>query len=106
MACGLLATESRSRVRRVTMSLRMKAAVLYAPKEPLRLVDDIEVPEPERGQVLVGLAYSGVCQSQLMEARGKRGEDRFLPHLLGHEGSGVVLATGAGVEKVSKGQKV
>jgi len=42
----------------------------------------------------------------LMEARGKRGEDRFLPHLLGHEGSGVVLATGTGVDKVFKGQKV
>src|SRR6266581_479079 len=103
MACGLLATESRSRVHRVTMSLRMKAAVLYAPKEPLRLVDDIEVPEPERGQVLVGLAYSGVCQSQLMEARGKRGEDRFLPHLLGHEGAGTVIEVGSQVSKVRPG---
>jgi S-(hydroxymethyl)glutathione dehydrogenase / alcohol dehydrogenase len=88
------------------MSRHMKAAVLYGPNQPLRLVSGIEVPDPGQGQVLVRLAYSGVCHSQLMEARGKRGEDRFLPHLLGHEGSGVVLATGSGVEKVSKGQKV
>jgi S-(hydroxymethyl)glutathione dehydrogenase/alcohol dehydrogenase len=88
------------------MSLRMKAAVLYAPNQPLRLERDIEVPEPGPGQVLVKVAYSGVCQSQLMEARGRRGEDRFLPHLLGHEGSGVVLATGDGVDKVARGQKV
>ena len=54
------------------MSLRMKAAVLYAPKGPLRLVSGIEVPDPGPGQVLVKLAYSGVCHSQLMEARGKR----------------------------------
>lgn len=88
------------------MPLRMRAAVLYAPNEPLRLVNGIDVPDPGPGQVLVKLAYSGVCHSQLMEARGKRGEDRYLPHLLGHEGSAVLLATGAGVAKVSKGQKV
>src|ERR1041384_5508014 len=88
------------------MPLRMKAAVLYAPEEPLRLVSDIEVRAPGPGQVLVKLAYSGVCHSQLMEARGKRGEDRHLPHLLGHEGSGVVLATGSGVAKVASGGKV
>src|ERR1041384_3802804 len=88
------------------MPLRMKAAVLYAPEEPLRLVSDIEVRAPGPGQVLVKLAYSGVCHSQLMEARGKRGEDRHLPHLLGHEGSGVVVATGDDVSKVSKGQKI
>jgi S-(hydroxymethyl)glutathione dehydrogenase/alcohol dehydrogenase len=84
----------------------MKAAVLYAPNEPLRLESEIEVPEPAAGQVLVRLAYSGVCQSQLMEARGARGEDRFLPHLLGHEGSGVVLGVGAGVDKVACGERV
>lgn len=88
------------------MPLRMKAAVLHALYAPLRLESDIEVPEPGPGQVLVKLAYSGVCRSQLMEARGGRGQDRFLPHLLGHEGSGVVLATGEGVAKVARGQKV
>jgi S-(hydroxymethyl)glutathione dehydrogenase/alcohol dehydrogenase len=51
--------------------------------------------------VLVDVAYSGVCHSQLLEVRGQRGPDRFLPHTLGHEGSGTVLAVGADVTKVN-----
>lgn len=49
---------------------------------------------------------SGVCRSQVMETRGLRGEDRWLPHLLGHEGTGVVSETGTGVTKVSSGDEV
>ena len=79
----------------------MKGAVLFACGEPLRIVDGIEVPDPAPGQVLVRFAYSGVCHSQLMEVRGARGPDRYLPHLLGHEGAGTVLATGDGVTKVA-----
>ena len=84
----------------------MKAAILYELDRPLKIQEEIEVPDLRRGQVLVKLAYSGVCHSQLMESRGRRGEDRYLPHLLGHEGSGVVLATGEGVTKVRAGDKV
>lgn len=84
----------------------MKAAVLYELGKPLRVLDDIEVPAPQRGQVKVRLAYSGVCHSQLMEAQGARGADPYLPHLLGHEGSGVVIETGADVSKVKVGDRV
>lgn len=84
----------------------MKAAVLFACGEPLRVLDGIVMPSPARGQVRVRLAYSGVCHSQLMEVRGGRGPDRYLPHLLGHEGSGTVLAVGEGVTKVLPGDKV
>lgn len=56
--------------------------------------------------MLVELAYSGVCHTQLLEVQGKRGEDRFLPHTLGHEGSGVVQDVGAGVTKVKAGDRV
>ena len=84
----------------------MRAAVLYACGTPLRIVEGVEVPPPGAGQVHVRLAYSGVCHSQLMEVRGGRGVDRFLPHLLGHEGSGVVLAVGDGVTKVGPGDRV
>ncbi|PKL19084.1 MAG: acetoin dehydrogenase [Spirochaetae bacterium HGW-Spirochaetae-5] len=83
----------------------MKAAVLYKLREPL-VVEEIDIPKLKEGQVLVKLAYSGVCRSQLMEVRGKRGDDRFLPHLLGHEGSGIVVETGPGVKKVRKGDRV
>ena len=84
----------------------MKAAVLHALNVPLRMRNDIELPVLRRGQVLVKLAYSGVCHSQLMEAKGRRGEDAYLPHLLGHEGSGVVVEIGPDVAKVQSGDRV
>jgi S-(hydroxymethyl)glutathione dehydrogenase / alcohol dehydrogenase len=84
----------------------MKAAVLYKTGESLVVEDGIEIPTLQPGQVLVKVAYSGVCKSQLMEVRGKRGIDNYLPHLLGHEASGTVVDTGKGVSKVSKNDKV
>lgn len=74
--------------------------------QDLEIMRDVEVPEPGRGQVLVRLAYSGVCHSQLMETRGARGPDPYIPHLLGHEGSGRVEKIGAGVSKVCVGDLV
>jgi len=67
---------------------------------------DVKVPDPGHGQVLVRLAYSGVCHSQLMEAKGARGADPYIPHLLGHEGSGRIEKIGTGVSKVSVGDLV
>jgi len=84
----------------------MKAAVLFELGKPLVIEQDLEPPPLREGQVLVRLRYSGVCHSQLMEARGRRGPDRFLPHLLGHEGAGIVLETGPGVTKVRQGDTV
>lgn len=84
----------------------MNAAVLHVLGEPLRLHNDVEPPPLGRGQVWVQLAFSGVCHSQLMEARGKRGPDPYVPHLLGHEGSGVVLSVGSDVTKVAAGDHV
>lgn len=85
---------------------QMKAAVLSRLNEPLQVMSGIEYGAPGRGQVLVKLAYSGVCHSQLMEVRGRRGPDAHLPHLLGHEGSGKVIEVGDGVEKVKPGDLV
>lgn len=67
---------------------------------------DLEVPDLSPGQVLVKVIYSGLCHSQLMEVRGKRGPDKYLPHLLGHEGSGIVVDVGKEVSKVKPGDKV
>jgi len=58
------------------------------------------------GQVLVKIHASGICGSQLGEIDGVKGPDSFLPHLLGHEGSGTVIALGPGVRHVDEGQKV
>ncbi len=85
--------------------MRTEAAVLVELNHPLRHTQ-LELPELKPGQVLVAVAYSGVCHSQLHEVRGRRGADRFLPHTLGHEGSGTVLAVGDGVSKVRPGERV
>ena len=87
------------------MAEKTEAAVLYTPGKPLRITT-LEIPELKPGQVLVEIAYSGLCHSQLNEARGLKGEDKFLPHTLGHEGSGKVLAVGKGVTKVRPGDRV
>lgn len=82
-----------------------KAAILEELGAPLA-IKEIELPELTKGQVLVKILFSGVCRSQLMEVRGKRGADPWLPHLLGHEGSGVVVAIGEAVTKVAIGDDV
>ena len=83
----------------------MKAAVLNNTNTPLK-IEEIKFNKLQRGQVLVRIAYSGVCHSQLMEVRGKRGEDKWLPHLLGHEATGIVEDIGEGVTKIKIGDKV
>lgn len=88
------------------MPRTMKAAVLVEIKAPLQLV---ELTMPERldvGQVLVKIRFSGICGSQLGEIEGAKGEDKYLPHLLGHEASGTVMDVGAGVRHVKRGDLV
>jgi len=82
-----------------------RAAILFELNKPLR-IEEIEIPLLEPGQILVRVAYSGVCHSQLMEVKGQRGKDLYLPHLLGHEGSGEVVEIGKLVKKVKIGDKV
>ena len=84
----------------------LKAAVLYQTSQPLVIEDGIEIPGLRPGQVLVKVAFSGLCHSQLMEVQGKRGKDTYLPHMLGHEGSGIIVRIGDGVSKVRPGDKV
>ena len=84
----------------------MKAAILAESKQSL-IIDDITLPnELEFGQVLVKVHYSGICGAQINEIDAAKGPDKFLPHLLGHEGSGVVQETGLGVSTVKKGDHV
>jgi S-(hydroxymethyl)glutathione dehydrogenase/alcohol dehydrogenase len=88
------------------MPKTMKAAVLVAQKQPLA-IEEITMPEALAvGQVLVKVHYSGICGSQLGEIDGAKGEDKYIPHLLGHEASGTVLETGPGVRHVKVGDKV
>lgn len=84
--------------------MQTQGAVLYSTRD-LR-VEKFTVSDPRPGQVLVEVAFSGVCHSQLLEYAGKRGVDPYLPHTLGHEGSGRVLKVGPAVQKVKPGDKV
>lgn len=85
--------------------MKTTAAVLVQPGRPLELAD-LEVPKLKPGQVLVEVAFCGVCHTQVLEARGHRGEDRYCPHCLGHEGTGTVREVGTGVGKVRPGDRV
>ena len=84
----------------------MKAAVLTELKAPL-VIAVLQMPDQlAAGQVLVKVHFSGICGSQLGEIDGVKGEDKFLPHLLGHEASGTVLGIGPGVKNVKPADKV
>jgi S-(hydroxymethyl)glutathione dehydrogenase / alcohol dehydrogenase len=88
------------------LPVKIKAAILVQQNAPLELAE-IESPERLRfGQVLVKVQYSGICGAQINEIEGAKGPDKFLPHLLGHEGCATVLETGEGVRTVKKGDKV
>ncbi|OGT36779.1 MAG: dehydrogenase [Gammaproteobacteria bacterium RIFCSPHIGHO2_12_FULL_38_14] len=84
----------------------MKAAILVETGKPL-IIAELKLPEKlEPGQVLVKVQYSGICGSQINEIHAAKGEDKYLPHLLGHEGVGIVLETGPGVTQVKKDDRV
>ena len=84
----------------------MKAAVLVMTNQPL-VVAELQMPDLlSYGQVHVNLHYSGICGAQINEIEGAKGPDKFLPHLLGHEGSGVVQRVGPGVKTVEPGDHV
>jgi len=84
----------------------MRAAILTELNAPL-VVGELELPETlSFGQVLVKVHYSGICGAQINEIEGAKGPDKFLPHLLGHEGSGTVVDLGPGVRSVRKGDRV
>lgn len=70
------------------------------------MLAELDVPDLKPGQVLIDVAYSGVCHTQLLECKGLRGADPYLPHCLGHEASGVVREIGAGVTKCRVGDHV
>ena len=84
----------------------MKSAILVESRKPL-IVADIDLPTKlEYGQVLVKVCYSGICGSQINEIDAAKKIDKYLPHLLGHEASGIVEKIGDGVITVKTGDHV
>ncbi|MCO5176536.1 MAG: Zn-dependent alcohol dehydrogenase [Thermomicrobiales bacterium] len=79
------------------------AGVLYEPNQPIR-VEQVDLDDPRDSEVLVRIAASGVCRSDLHAING---EWRMpLPMVLGHEASGTVEAVGPGVTRVAPGDPV
>jgi Zn-dependent alcohol dehydrogenase len=56
--------------------------------------------------VLVRVLASGICGSKLQEISGFKGNGKFLPHLMGHEGFGIIEAIGPGVTRIKSGDSV
>jgi propanol-preferring alcohol dehydrogenase len=87
------------------MPKTMKAAVVHAFGEPLRL-EEVPVPVPGPGQALVKVVASGVCHTDLHAADGDWPVKPGLPFIPGHEGVGYVAALGSGVTNIKEGDAV
>lgn len=85
---------------------QMKAAILCQLNAPLEIVSLTLPSELKFGQVLVKVSVAGICGAQLQEIAGYKNNERFIPHLMGHEGAGKVVQIGPGVTKCSPGDRV
>jgi S-(hydroxymethyl)glutathione dehydrogenase / alcohol dehydrogenase len=84
--------------------VRIRAAVLEEFGAPL-VVQEVELAEPQAGEVLVRLEACGVCHTDLYTASGAD-PSGYAPAVLGHEGGGVVERVGDGVASVAPGDHV
>lgn len=86
--------------------LDLKAVRYYGPEEPLK-VEDVEIPQPSSGEVLVKVKAAGVCHTDLHFLDGTlkpwKGE---LPLILGHEIAGTIVELGEDVKGFRKGDRV
>lgn len=87
------------------MKGKMQAAVVEAFGKPL-VLRDYDIPTPGPGQILVKTEACGVCHTDLHAARGDWPLKPTPPFIPGHEGIGIVVALGAGVTSVRKGERV
>ena len=87
------------------MTKTMKAAVVHEFGEPLS-IEEVPLPTPGAGQILVKIAASGVCHTDLHAADGDWPVKPKPPFIPGHEGVGHVAAVGAGVSHVKEGDRV
>src|SRR6266705_2098734 len=83
--------------------MHITAAVVREKSGPF-VIDDVELTDPRADEVLVQVAASGMCHTDL------HGRDGYFPTpypaVFGHEGAGIVLATGSAVRKVAAGDHV
>ncbi|UJA21534.1 alcohol dehydrogenase catalytic domain-containing protein [Thermoleophilia bacterium SCSIO 60948] len=84
--------------------MKMRAAVLEEFGQPL-VVQEVELRDPQPGEVLVRLVNCGVCHTDMYTASGAD-PSGYAPTVLGHEGAGVVEALGEGVSSLEVGDHV
>ncbi len=90
----------------ISYPLTFNASILEQNNHPL-VIDQVEFAGPLLpGQILVQIHYSGICGKQIEEIKGTMGKDPYLPHMLGHEGSGIVMDIGPAVTKVQIGDHI
>lgn len=87
------------------MAQAMKAAVVRQFGAPLT-IEEVAVPTPQPGQILVKYEATGVCHTDLHAANGDWPVKPSPPFIPGHEGVGYVSAVGAGVKRVKEGDRV
>jgi propanol-preferring alcohol dehydrogenase len=87
------------------MNKTMKAAIIREFGKPLS-IEQIPVPQPGEGQILVKIVASGVCHTDIHAADGDWPVKPKLPLIPGHEGVGYVAALGKGVTWVKEGDRV
>jgi propanol-preferring alcohol dehydrogenase len=83
----------------------MKAAVARSFGAPLQ-IEELPVPTPGPGEVLVKIEATGVCHTDLHAVDGDWPVKPMMPLIPGHEGVGYVAAVGAGVPDLKEGDVV
>ena len=83
--------------------MKIQAAVFYQPGVPFA-VETVDLAEPRTGEVLVRVVAAGVCHSDWHLMTGAT--RHATPVVPGHEGAGVVVAVGPGVDRVREGDHV
>jgi len=87
------------------MSKTMRAAVVRTFGKPLA-IEEIPIPSPGPGEVLVKIVATGVCHTDLHAADGDWPVKPTVPFVPGHEGAGLIAALGAGVTHLKEGDAV
>ncbi len=87
------------------MSNKMKAAVLHEFNQPLQ-IEEVAIPTPSAGEIVVKMQASGVCHTDLHAIEGDWDFKPSPPLIPGHEGVGLITAVGAGVTHVKEGDRV
>jgi Alcohol dehydrogenase GroES-like domain len=86
------------------MAKMMRAGVAHAFKQPLS-IEEMPVPTPGPGEVLIKVVASGVCHTDLHAADGDWPVKPLLPFVPGHEGAGFIAACGPGVVGLKEGDR-